>query len=237
MSGSGLLQYIALDRMDVVLATKEVKSRTAKADVLALLLLKRVARYLVGHREITTSCPYQSNPSQIDCHTDAGWAGDVTTRLSTTAGALMHGAHWLEGWSVTLKVRALSSRESEFYAQGSGAARGWLLKDICHEAGEPTKKLVLHCDSVASRGMAQRLGTGKCRHIEVKWLWLQQAMDEKKLATKHISTESNVADIGTKELTSDRIGKLMNLMGMSLVAGVECLVQQPMETKHDDVES
>ena len=96
MSGSGLLKYIALDRMDVVFATKEVRSRTAKADVLALLLLKRVARYLVGHRKITISFPYQSNQSQIDCHTDADWAGDVTTRLSTTAGALMHGAHWLE---------------------------------------------------------------------------------------------------------------------------------------------
>ena len=50
MSGSGLLQYVALDRMDVVFATKEVRSRTAKADVLALLLLGRVAGYLVGHR-------------------------------------------------------------------------------------------------------------------------------------------------------------------------------------------
>ena len=52
MSGSGLLQYSALDRMDVVSATKELRSRTAKADVLALLLLHRVARYLVGHREV-----------------------------------------------------------------------------------------------------------------------------------------------------------------------------------------
>ena len=104
------------------------------------------------------------------------------------------------------------------------------MKHICHEAGEPTKTLVFHCDSVASRGMAQRLGAGKCRHIEVKWLWLQQAMDEKKLATTHVATESNVADIGTKGLTSDRTWKLMNLMGISLVAGEECLVQQPMET-------
>ena len=194
-----------------------------------LLLLKRVARYLVGHRGVAISYPYQDNPSQIDCYTDADWAGDVATRLSTTAAALMHGAHWLEGWSVTQKVRALSSGDSESYAQGSGAARGLLMKHICHEAGEATRTLVLHCDSVASRGMAQRLGAGKCRHIEVKWLWLQQAMDEKKLATKRVSTESNVADIGTKGLTSDRIWKVMNLMRMSLVAGVECLVQQPME--------
>ena len=185
--------------------------------MLALLLLKRVARYLVGRREITISYPFQSSPSQIDCYTDAGWAGDVTTRLSTTAGTLMQGVHWLEGWSVTQKVRALSSGESEFYAQGSGAARGMLMKHICNEAGEATKTLVLHCDSVASRGMAQRLGAGKCRHIEVKWLWLQQAMDEKKLATQHVSTEPNVPEIGTKGLTSDRIWKLTNLMGMSLL--------------------
>ena len=218
MSGSGLLRYIALDRVDVVFATKEVRSRTAKADVLALLFLKRVARYLVGHREVAMSYPYQDNPPQIDCYTDTDWAGDVTARLSSTAGALMHWPQWLEGWSVTQKVRALSSGESVFYAQGSGAARCLLMKHICHEAGETTKTLVLHCDSVASRGMAQRLGAGKCRHIEVKWLWLQQPMDEKKLATQHVPIESNSADIGTKGLTSDRIWKLMNQMGMSLVS-------------------
>ena len=54
-------------------------------------------------------------------------------------------------------------------------------------------------------------------------------MDEKKLATKHVPSELNIANVGTKELTSDRIWKLMNLMGMRLVAGMECLVQQPME--------
>ena len=190
MSASGLLQYIALD---VVFATKEARSRTAKADMLALLLLKR-------HREVATTYPYQENRSQINCCTDADWAGDVTTRLSTTTGALMHGAHWQERWSATQKVRALSSGESDVYAQGSGAARGLLMKHVCHEAGETTKTLVLHCDSVASRGMAQRLGAGKCHHIEVEWLWSQQAMDdERRWATKQVPTDSNIADIGMKE--------------------------------------
>ena len=65
----------------------------------------------------------------------------------------------------------------------------------------------------------------KCRHIEVKWLWFLQAMDEKKLATEHVPTESDIADIGTNGWTSDRIWKLMNQMCMRSVAGVECLVQ------------
>ena len=48
--------------------------------------------------------------------------------------------------------------------------------------------------SVASRGMAQTLGARKCRHIEVKWLWLQHAMHEKKLATKHVYRQNMEAD-------------------------------------------
>ena len=58
----------------------------------------------------------------------------------------MHKAHWLEGWSVTQNVRALSSGESEFFAQGSDAARS-ADETHFHEAGEPKKTLVLHCDS------------------------------------------------------------------------------------------
>ena len=48
------------------------------------------------------------------------------------------------------KVRALSSSESEFFQ---------VQREIyCHETGEQTKTLVLHCDSLANRGMVQQLG-------------------------------------------------------------------------------
>ena len=218
MSGSGLLHHIALDRMDVVFATKEVRSRTAKADVLALLLLKRVARYLVGHGEKTKSCPYQSNPSQINRRRDNAIVNDswsIHTRGSLASGMVSN----TESQGLVVRsVGVLCTRiwSSKRLVDETHLSRSW-------RANENT------CASVASRGMAQRLGAGKCRHIEVKWLWLQQALDEKKLATKHVSTASNVADIGTKGLASDRTRKLMNQMGMSLVAGVECLLQQTME--------
>ena len=84
-----LSQCTALDTMDLLFVARGVRSRAAGSDVLALLLMIRVARYLAG----VVNYLYQVDPSQIDCYTDAGWAGDVTTRLSTTAGALMHGDH------------------------------------------------------------------------------------------------------------------------------------------------
>ena len=47
------------------LPRKEVRSRTAKADVLAMLFVKRVARHLVGHREVARNYPYQNNPHEL----------------------------------------------------------------------------------------------------------------------------------------------------------------------------
>ena len=62
-------------------------------------------------------------------------------------------------------------------------------------------------------------------------------MDEEKLSTKHVPTESNIADIATKGLKSDRKRTLMNLMGMSLVAGggVSCAAANG--ENHGDVDS
>ena len=128
---------------------------------------------------------------------------------------------------MTQKVRALSSGESEFYAQGSWAARGLLMKHICHEAGEPTKTRVLHCDSVASRGMAQRLGAGKCRHIEVKWLWLHQTWTRR-------SSQRNTFRLSQTLLPSERDERqdmeTDEPDGNEFGCWVECLVQQTMET-------
>ena len=60
-----------------------------------------------------------------------------------------------------------------------------------------TSKRLVDETVTLSRAVAWHNGWVLENDIEVKRLWLQQAMDEK-LATKPVSTESNVADIGTK---------------------------------------
>ena len=94
----------------------------------------------------------------------------------------------VEGKSVTQKLRALSSGESD------------------------TAILPV------SRSMTHKYGAGTCGHIEIKYLWLQYSSDDRKFSTKDVPTKSNVAYIGTKGLTHDRIWKLVNLMGMHLAA-------------------
>ena len=95
--------------------------------------------------------------------------GDVTTILSTTAGALMHGGHWLVMRSVMREVRDLSSCESEFHGKESGAVRESLMIYICRKDGEKTETLAVYCDAVVSH-MVQRLGAREHCNVEVKWL-------------------------------------------------------------------
>ena len=171
--------------------------------VFGTMLLKRVARYLIGHRVIGINHQYRDNQTQFDCCMVAEWAGDATKPLSTTtAGALMHGDHWMKERSVMRKVRAVSSGESEFHGLGTGAVRRLLTKHSCREDREQTKTLAVHCDSVASH-MKQRLGASTSCNEKVKWLWMRQGIDKME------------------------VWALTTLMGMNSVAGMECLVQQP----------
>ena len=133
--------------------------------------------------------------------------GDVTTILSTTAGALMHGGHWLVMCSVMREVRDSTSCVSECHGEKSGAVKESLRNYNWRKDREQSETVAIRCDAVTSR-MVQRLVARKHCHVKVTWLWLRQAMDE-------------------IELWNDVMWLLMNLMGMNLVAGVECLVQQP----------
>ena len=74
---------------------------------------------------------------------------------------------------------------------------------------------MLHCDAVARSWHGTKVGA----EVAVATVGDEAC----------VPAESNIADIGTKGLASDRTLKLMNQIGMSLTAGVECLVQQPME--------
>ena len=179
-----VLQYIALDRLDVAFGT---------------MLLKRVARDLIGQRVIGINHQYRDNRPQFDCYMVAEWAGDVTNRLSTTtAGALTHGDHWMEERSVMRKVRAASSGEAEFHGLGTREVMRLLTKHICGEDREQTKILVAYFDSMASH-MEQQLGASESCNDKVKWLSMRQGIDKIELWT------------------------LTNLMGMNLERGLRAV--------------
>ena len=70
-------------------------------------------------------------------------------------------------------------------------------------------------DSSAARGMCQRHGTGKVRHLDMRFMWIQQVIRDKEVLLKAVPTDDNLSDMGTKNLPSDKLEKFKLLIGLA----------------------
>ena len=69
-------------------------------------------------------------------------------------------------------------------------------------------------DSTAARGIACRRGlSGRTRHLETKFLWLQEAVARKRLRWGKVHTSVNPADLLTKIKGSAEAARLVQLSG------------------------
>ena len=89
----------------------------------------------------------------------------------------MLGAHCLKTWCLNEAAIALSSAEAEYYAMVEGATRGLGMRTMMAELGVSCG-IFLVTDSSAAKSLGSRRGTGRIRHFETRWLWLQAEVAE-----------------------------------------------------------
>ena len=104
-------------------------------------------------------------PEKNVVYGDSDWAGSHTehNRNSRTA------------WTASHRIQLLNSaRRHSLMRRGRAAAAGELQSvQPLAEAGMDLKQEVL-TDSTANLGMHNRIGSGRVRHLDVKWLWTQK---------------------------------------------------------------
>ena len=86
------------------------------------LMLKRLARYLIGRTRVVIKFAYQANHGIVDAWTDTDYAGCRVTRKSTSGGVIMLGKHMVKSWSSTQANVTLSSGEAEYYGLVKGSS-------------------------------------------------------------------------------------------------------------------
>ena len=55
-------------------------------------------------------------------------------------------------------------------------------------------------DSTAAKGMTNRRGHGKVKHLQTCELWLQEIVKDKRIEIQKVGTKDNPADLMTKHL-------------------------------------
>ena len=122
----------------------------------------------------------------------------------------------MKTWSSTQSVRATSSAEAEFYAIIEGASRGLGMKSLCVDMGSDLS-IVMYSDASAGRSMCFRKGLGRVRHLETKYLWIQDLVKEGRIKLLKVKGTENPSDVGTKHLSFAEMNGLLLSIGQRIV--------------------
>ena len=121
----------------------------------------------------------------------------------------------IKSWSSSQAVIALSSGEAEYYALVKSASVGTGVESMLGDLGMKYEdKITLKSDASAAIGIANRVGVGKVRHIEVNQLWLQEKVSNGQIRIEKVKSEENLADALTKGVDAQSIE--MHLGGVNV---------------------
>ena len=113
----------------------------------------------------------------------------------------------------------MSSCEAEYYAVVEGATRALGMQTAAKELGIGADDLVIQAatDSSGAKSFASRRGSGRVRHIETKWLWLQHAVATGRFRMKKVAGVDNPADVLTKFLTHSDMKEKLKTVSVDVV--------------------
>ena len=144
---------------------------------------------------------------------DSDWATDKADRRSTSAGIAQLGGCTILSYSRTQGSPALSSAEAEGYALGSGACEGLFICSVAKELSFDLK-LVVYSDSTATISQHSKLGLGRMKHVELRFLFVKDLVKREELSLCKILGTENPADLGTKMLDVATHRYLCDLVGL-----------------------
>ena len=224
----GILLYLACDLPHCQHIVRHLSTYSTQPMVKSMTVLKHLVAYLASHDSICISLKWKGRTtglfhsyntsipgeSVMEIFTDSDWASDRTSRRSVSCATIFFGGCLLYSCSRTQKLVSLSSAEAEVYACSSGTSDGILLCRLVEWMAGFTCSIHLHCDSSAARGIIQRQGVGRVRHLSCRILWLQSLVANGIIKLACVAGATNPADIGTKRLPSSRLRSLMGMIGM-----------------------
>ena len=130
----------------------------------------------------------------------------------------MVGSHFIKGWARTQNHVTLSSAEAELIALVKCTQECMGVQAMLRDWGCETTA-TLYADSSAALAIAKRKGAGKLRQINVSALWIQDVQEREGAEYAKILGTDNPADLMTKYLARDKIGRHMSTIGQGLREG------------------
>ena len=190
----GILMYLANDIPHCQRVIRHLSTYNSKPTEKSFIVMKHLVAYLACHGDICVSLHWSgrgngvyhaypdvnNNEQVLEVFTDSDWATDRATRRSVSCCAVFYGSCLLYSASRTQKLVSLSSAEAEVYACASGTSDSILLSRMLTWLTGKKTTINLYTDSSGAKGILQRHGVGRLRHLSCRILWLQDLIHKER---------------------------------------------------------
>ncbi|GKV19456.1 hypothetical protein SLEP1_g29717 [Rubroshorea leprosula] len=212
----GSLQYLSLTRPDLCFAVNRLSQFMHNPIDLHWQAVKRVLRYLNGTKFHGLLLRPQTSLS-LHGFSDADWAGDKDTSISTTGYVMYLGSSPVSWKATKQRVVARSSTEAEYKALAAASSEMVWILNLLHELGiHPSTPPALYCDNIGATYLSSNpVMHSRMKHIAIDLHFVRDLVDHKVLRVSHISSKDQFADGLTKPLSSARFTYLRSKIGVT----------------------
>ncbi|XP_044380592.1 secreted RxLR effector protein 161-like [Triticum aestivum] len=198
----GSLRYLVHTRPDIAHAVGIVSRFMEAPRTSHWAAVKQILRYVQGTKQYGCRYTAGNGSATLLGYSDSDHAGDLVDRKSTSGQVFFLGQNPVSWTSQKQKVVAISSCEAEYVAAAAATCQGiWLSRLVAELLGTKPEKFTLLVDNKSAIALAKNpVFHDRSKHIDVKFHFIRDCVEERVLEIEHVGTQNQLADILTKAL-------------------------------------
>ncbi|KAJ2935841.1 hypothetical protein H1R20_g1255, partial [Candolleomyces eurysporus] len=217
LSAVGSLNYLStMTRPDISYAVGYLGRFSSNPGPRHWAAVKHLFRYLKGSMDYKLTYSGKDTSVIFDTYCDASH-GDCLDSGRSTGGYLTVMGGGAIGWSSKLQpIVALSSTEAEYMVATEAAQEILWMRNILHQFGFPQHGASpLHINNQSAISVSKNPEHfGRMKHLDLRFFWLRDVVDEGTIAPLHIPGTEQPADALTKALALPQIRLARQRMGL-----------------------
>ena len=212
----GSLRYLVHTRPDLAFSVGYVSRFMEAPTEEHEAAVKRIIRYIAGTLHLGCRYGREEGATSLVGYSDSDLGGDVDSRKSTSGSLFFLGGSPVTWQSQKQSVVAISSCESEYVAAATATCQGiWLARLLAEFSSSDAEPFALKVDNQSAIALAKNpVFHDRSKHIELKYHFIREAVETKKLELEFVPTEFQLADMLTKPLGRVRLAELRSRIGM-----------------------
>jgi len=201
-----LLYLVKLSRPDLNNAVRELSKVMDGATPGQMKELKRVLSFVSATKNKGLKMKFTHDyPFKIEMYSDSDFGGDKENRKSVSGLIILINSTPISWRSKGQNTVSLLSTEAEYIALSEAVREVKFISQVMNVLEmEFIKPINVYVDNIGAIFLAEnRNSSDRTKHIDMKYHYVRDVIDEGLIAVKFVKSENNLADLFTKNLNGE----------------------------------